>query len=109
MPDDHEKSRGATPPQARTADDVAAEMSAGGASTARESAKKEPAKEPAKKTTCGSVAPSGATPLTESGTPDGSGSAAQPVTFSVAPKWGAWPPGPVWLCAPCRTDDLGGV
>jgi hypothetical protein len=32
-----------------------------------------------------------------------------PVTFSVAPQWGAWPPGPVWLCAPCRTDDLGGV
>ncbi|MGW4981496.1 hypothetical protein ACWERA_35670, partial [Streptomyces mirabilis] len=31
-----------------------------------------------------------------------------PVTFSVAPQWGAWPPGPVWLCAPCRTDDLGG-
>ncbi|WP_326765012.1 hypothetical protein OG978_10930 [Streptomyces sp. NBC_01591] len=26
-----------------------------------------------------------------------------PVTFSVAPKWGAWPPGPVWLCAPCRS------
>ncbi|WP_409472468.1 ATP-binding protein [Streptomyces sp. HC307] len=34
---------------------------------------------------------------------------APPVTFFVAPQWGAWPPGPVWLCAPCRTDDLGGV
>ncbi|SOE71438.1 hypothetical protein SAMN05446589_4049 [Streptomyces sp. OV198] len=32
-----------------------------------------------------------------------------PVTFSVAPQRGAWPPGPVWLCAPCRGDDLGGV
>ncbi|SCF93339.1 hypothetical protein GA0115254_12557, partial [Streptomyces sp. Ncost-T10-10d] len=27
----------------------------------------------------------------------------------MAPQWGAWPPGPVWLCAPCRSDDLGGV
>jgi hypothetical protein len=33
----------------------------------------------------------------------------RPVTFSVAPQRGAWPPGPVWLFAPCRGDDLGGV
>ncbi|MFE9313102.1 hypothetical protein ACFYM5_36750, partial [Streptomyces sp. NPDC006706] len=33
---------------------------------------------------------------------------AAPVTFLVAPKRGAWPPGPVWLSAPCRRDDLGG-
>ncbi|MFB7575696.1 hypothetical protein [Streptomyces sp. NPDC056165] len=32
-----------------------------------------------------------------------------PVTFLVAPQRGAWPPGPVWLFAPCRTHDLGGV
>ncbi|MFB6963407.1 SpoIIE family protein phosphatase [Streptomyces sp. NPDC056309] len=33
----------------------------------------------------------------------------RPVTFLVAPQRGAWPPGPVWLFAPCPTHDLGGV
>jgi hypothetical protein len=33
----------------------------------------------------------------------GRGRYAHPVTFLVAPQRGAWPPGPVWLCAPCRS------